>query len=103
MPIEDHAWARGKGGTKLLQYMATGLACVASPVGINKEIVIHGKTGFLAETEADWFERLSFLIENSIERRHMGARGRTRAEEQYSLHKAVLLWDKIFHEMTGKG
>jgi Glycosyltransferase len=99
MPIEDHAWARGKGGTKLLQYMATGLPCVASPVGINKEIVVHGKTGFLTETERDWFERLSFLIENSQERRQMGAHGRTRAEEHYSLHQAVLVWDKIFREV----
>jgi hypothetical protein len=49
MPLADDEWSRGKCGFKLLQYMACGLPCVASPVGVNAEIV--GDTGVLA---GDW-------------------------------------------------
>ena len=47
MPVPDDPWTRGKGGYKLLQYMACGLPVVAHPVGINVQIVTQGDTGFL--------------------------------------------------------
>ncbi|MBN2036060.1 MAG: glycosyltransferase family 4 protein [Chitinispirillaceae bacterium] len=99
MPIEDHEWARGKGGTKLLQYMAMGLACVASPVGINSEIVIHGSTGYHATSHEEWYRALSDLVRQPIVRKEMGLKGRMRAEERYSLRSAVRFWDALFREL----
>ena len=46
MPLEDDPWCRGKGGFKLIQYMAAGAACLASPVGANLEIIDEGRTGY---------------------------------------------------------
>ena len=88
MPLPDDPFTRGKGGYKLLQYMACGLPVVASPVEINCEIVTHGKTGFLAETDIEWIEFLGTLIENKTLRNRLGIAGRARVIAHYALEKS---------------
>ena len=85
MPLPDTPWARGKCGYKLIQYMACGLPVVASPVGVNSDIVEHGVNGFLAETDAEWKTVLEMLLRDPDLRRQMGAAGRKKVEEHYSL------------------
>ena len=85
MPLSDTPWARGKCGYKLIQYMACGLPVIASPVGANADIVEHGHNGFLASTEAEWAESIQTLLVDADLRRRMGANGRRKIEEEYSL------------------
>jgi len=85
MPLDDTPWSRGKCGYKLIQYMACGLPVVASPVGVNTDIVEHGVNGFLASNETEWRQALSTLLQDSDLRRRMGAAGRRKVETQYSL------------------
>jgi glycosyltransferase involved in cell wall biosynthesis len=85
MPLPDTLWARGKCGYKLIQYMACGVPVVASPVGVNRDIVEHGVNGFLAESDNEWRAAVNALLNDSDLRRRMGAAGRRRVEEQYSL------------------
>jgi glycosyltransferase involved in cell wall biosynthesis len=85
MPLQDQPWNRLKGGYKLLLYMAAGLPVVASPVGINRELVRAGENGLLAEGEAGWEEALERLIRDPDLRSRMGARGRALVESEYSL------------------
>lgn len=85
MPLTDTPWARGKCGYKLIQYMACGLPVVASPVGVNAKIVEHGVNGFLASTDAEWRDALTTLLDDPELRRKMGAAGRKKVEDHYSL------------------
>lgn len=85
MPLPDTPWTRGKCGYKLIQYMACGLPVVASPVGVNREIVEHGVNGFLAETDAEWRSAIETLLADAELRRRMGAAGRKKVEDHYSL------------------
>jgi hypothetical protein len=85
MPLPDTPWMRGKCGFKLIQYMACGLPVVASPVGVNRDIVGHGVNGFLAETPAEWTEALRKLVTDDALRQRMGAKGREMVKNQYSL------------------
>lgn len=84
MPLSDDEWSLGKGGYKLLQYMAVGIPSVASPVGINKEIIEDGLTGFLAQTQEEWIEKLFILIKDKELRERMGKNAREKAEKLYS-------------------
>jgi glycosyltransferase involved in cell wall biosynthesis len=85
MPLTDTPWARGKCGYKLIQYMACGVPVVASPVGVNSEIVEHGVNGFLASTEEEWREAIGTLLNDSSLRRRMGDAGRNKVEQSYSI------------------
>jgi len=88
MPLPNDDFTRGKGGYKLLQYMAMGLPVVASPVEINCELVDDGQNGFLAETSDEWVQYLSCLIEDVGLRRQMGQAGRKKMEQDFSLQQS---------------
>lgn len=87
MPLPNDEWSRGKGGYKLFLYMAAGLPVIASPVGINKEIVENGINGYLASSEEEWLNYINKLIEDKDLRKTLGANGRKKAEELYSYNK----------------
>jgi glycosyltransferase involved in cell wall biosynthesis len=62
MPLEDSEHARNKCGFKALQYMASGVPAVVSPVGLNTEIITDGANGFLAAGAAEWVKKISRLL-----------------------------------------
>lgn len=85
MPLPDSEWARGKCALKLLQSMAAGVPVVASPVGVNADIVRHGENGLLAETPDEWRAALAALASDPELRRRLGEAGRATVEADFSL------------------
>ena len=85
MPLPDNEWERGKCAYKLIQYMACGLPVVASPVGMNKEVVRNGENGFLAEGSAEWKEGLLRLVRDEVLRKMMGEKGFELVQERFTL------------------
>jgi glycosyltransferase involved in cell wall biosynthesis len=84
MPLQDEPWQRGKCGYKLIQYMACAKPVVASPVGINTDIVTE-RVGYLAADAAQWYTALRELAEDAALRNRVGRAGRLAVEERYSL------------------
>jgi glycosyltransferase involved in cell wall biosynthesis len=91
MPLEDTEWNRGKCGLKLIEYMAVEAATVASPVGVNRQIVIDDETGFLATTTEEWKNGLAQLIDDQSLRLQMGRLGRKHIVQQYSVESVLPL------------
>ncbi len=87
MPLEDTPYSRGKCGLKVLQYMGAGVPVVASPVGVNREIISDGVNGFLANSHEEWYEKLKMLIEDEELRVRLGREGRRTVEKGYDLEK----------------
>jgi len=85
MPLSDNPFEQGKCGYKLIQYMACGKPVIASPVGINCQIVTHGVNGFLASTVQEWIEAITSLAASYDLRVEMGRNGRRLVEQEYSL------------------
>jgi glycosyltransferase involved in cell wall biosynthesis len=85
MPLIDDPWSRGKCGFKLVQYMASGIPVVASPVGVNSDMVAPGINGFLATDPRSWEDALEQLIADRNLCASLGAAGRKRVEQSYSV------------------
>jgi glycosyltransferase involved in cell wall biosynthesis len=84
MPLADSPWERGKCSFKLLQYMACGVPFVASPVGMNAEVLALGDAGLPAEDERQWRDALGGLLAERIARQRMGQAGRAIVERHFS-------------------
>lgn len=85
MPMPDDPWTKGKCAFKAIVYMAAGIPCVCSPVGMNNEVIQDGVNGYLAHTEKEWIDKISALVVDPALRGRVGAAGRKTVEERYSL------------------
>lgn len=92
MPLPDDEATRCKCGFKALFYMALGVPCIASPVGVNRDIIHQGVNGLLATTEAEWIGAISRLIDDEGLRRELGQAGRQTVVEHFSGQE----WSKVF-------
>jgi hypothetical protein len=90
--LPDDPWSEGKCGLKVLQYMAAGLPVVANPVGMHRQLVQHGETGFLATTPREWAAAIAQLAADPPLRRRMGAAGRRLVEQSYNADR----WSRTF-------
>jgi glycosyltransferase involved in cell wall biosynthesis len=95
-PLTDDAWTRGKCAFRAIQYGAHALPTVASPVGVTPQVILAGKTGYLATSTEEWVEGLESLLRNPFRATQMGARALDRVRERYSDPVAVTGWSELF-------
>jgi glycosyltransferase involved in cell wall biosynthesis len=94
MPLPDDPYNRGKCGYKLLQYSAASIPFVASPVGVNREIL--DRTGMPAAcTPPEWHDAIAELFSKPAdERRRLGLHARAVVERHYSYHAWLPQWEE---------
>ena len=85
MPLTADRWSEGKCGFKVIQYFALGIPVVASPVGVNVELVEPGVNGYLATEASEWYQHLEDLILSAAKRTRLGSHGRKKVETTYSV------------------
>ena len=87
MPLAMDEWCKGKCGIKLLQYMSLSIPSIATPIGVNREIILHGSNGFTAGTLEEWEIHILELINNAGLYRLMSEEARKTVVERYSVRK----------------
>jgi glycosyltransferase involved in cell wall biosynthesis len=67
----------------VLEAMAFGVPCIATDVGGNREVIVHGQTGLIIKPEApeQLAQAIDFLLVHEEERCRMGRNGKDRAQE----------------------
>jgi len=93
-PLPDAAYERGKCGYKLLQYGAAGVPVVASPVGVNEQML--DQFGAPGPTDTgEWTESILELLGVSDDARaQLGARARSVVQRHYSFDAWQSRWEK---------
>jgi glycosyltransferase involved in cell wall biosynthesis len=101
--VPDDDWSRGKCGLKVLQYQAAGLPVIANPVGMHRELVRDGETGFLASTAAEWVAAASRLAGDPGLRRRMGHAARAQVGAAYGVAVGGRAWVDLVAGLAGGG
>jgi glycosyltransferase involved in cell wall biosynthesis len=70
----------------VIEAMAMGLPVIATDVIGNKDLIIHGETGFLINTKEDFKNAIALLNDAAI-RLKMGKAGRLRVEKYFDCEK----------------
>lgn len=102
MPLLDGPWERGKCGYKLIQYMACGLPVLASPIGVNSDLVRSGVNGFLPMSTDDWIDTLSLLLGSVEVRQRLGMAGRLRVETELCIRVQAPRLAEIMRGVAGR-
>lgn len=93
-PLHDDPFARGKCAYKLLQYAATGLPMVGSPVGAN-QLALERFSGWSATTDDEWVGALLEAVEESAAARaERGAQGLSAVRTHYSFDAWADAWQE---------
>ena len=91
-PLTDEPYSHGKCGYKLLQYGAAGVPAVASPIGVNEQIL--SELGMpAARDNGEWVEAIFDLLSRSADiRATLGRRARDETQARYSYDAWLPQW-----------
>ena len=94
-PLDDTDYARGKCAYKLIQYAASGLPVVGSPVGANT-LALRRFDGLAPETDDEWVDALLLSLSEPASQREARARaGLAAVGEWYSFDRWKATWRDV--------
>lgn len=101
MPLPDTPLARGKCSFKMLQYMATALPVIVSPVGANADILASADIGWAATSEEEWTAAFEACCSDRVAASQKGARGRLLVERDFNHESAATKLARVFRIALG--
>jgi glycosyltransferase involved in cell wall biosynthesis len=102
MPLADEQeWTKYKAATKLIQYLALGIAAIASPVGVNAEILKENRVGLAASSTEEWFSGLRTLVDDIELRQRLGIAGRALVESRYCIEANLSTLESVLMGTAG--
>jgi L-malate glycosyltransferase len=101
-PLPDAEFVLGKSSLKALQYMALGIPTVATAVGTNFRVIEDGMSGFLVNSEQEWIDALTKLLQDEPLRATIGSKATTRVQQYFSIKANQAVYLHILDTVTGK-
>lgn len=94
-PLIENKSNKFKCGFKALEYYAKGIPVISSDVTMNKDIVLHDKTGYVVNTAEEWKVALEKLIKDVELRGQMGEAGYQHVKENNAIEKIAARFEEI--------
>lgn len=91
-PLRETTLAAGKCAYKLLQYGASSMPVVGSPVGANSAVITQ-LDGLAPSTSGEWVDAIEELLDEPMKRRQLrGCRAQMAVEQNYSYRAWADVW-----------
>ena len=99
IPLVTNDFNKCKSELKYIEFSALGVPVVASDMNVYNEAIEDGVTGFLANNEDEWVDKLSLLIDDPTLRNGIVNNAQEDILKNYSLRSRVSQWDGIFKKL----
>jgi hypothetical protein len=99
-PLWRSPFNRSKSHLRALTYCALGVPGIYSAEPAYTGFIEHGRTGFLAKAEHDWFKYLRELAGDPLLRETMASQGRQWAA-QWTIQAKASLWEDAYANLLG--
>ncbi len=100
MPLHNDPWSKGKCGFKLIQYMSCAKPLIASPVGINVELVDEPRGGYLASNMNEWYEALEKIYSDRTRAEEIGQYNYGRILEDFNHSRETQKYVKLIKDVV---
>ena len=102
MPLQDNPYQAAKCGGKVVQYMAAGLPVIATPIGVNRDLVVNEVTGCWAVHPEDWRRAVQQLAEQETLRAAFGRAGREQVVRNYAVAHWASQWVALLNQLDSQ-
>lgn len=99
-PVTPSKFNKSKSNIKFLEYSTLGIPCVAARVYPYEITIRPGDTGFIAETEQEWYEQLAALVTSAELRATIGAQAKRAVWSEWGPKRAQA-WHDVFTDLLG--
>ena len=88
----------------LLEAMASGLPCLATPVGGNNEVLEHGKYGLMVPVAnvSEWADALVRMATTESLRKELGTKARERVLSMYDFNVVGSQYEKLYSDLMNE-
>ncbi|WP_152669517.1 glycosyltransferase [Synechococcus sp. GFB01] len=97
-PLDD-PYQQRKPATKVISYMAAALPVVCTPSQADRQVIHHGKTGFFAYNDQEWYDYLHALIQDPSLRSRIGNAARRQVIEAYGDKQVAAEYEDLFERV----
>ena len=102
-PLIDNEFNRCKSPIKFLEYSTLGVPGVFSDIDPYNGIVIDGKNGFLAKSLDEWFEKISILIQDPLQRYELASNAQELVKNNWLMSENAYLWTETYNKFIQMG
>lgn len=100
MFVSDTPFNRAKCAFKAIEYMASGVVAIASPVGEASILIQDGVNGFLANSADEWVKKIIFSAEDFSKREKVNKAASETIRSRYSYQAIIPQIDALLRSLS---